>query len=100
MTTADTVDCTRLANGSFVEVDTTSRHYHIECLGGNSIRISGHPVICPDPVPAELNGSVDDKSQLKPGLIGCGMRLMFFVDDHRPVTTSKVIRVEVNEPVH
>ena len=98
MTSAEVVDCRSLAPGSLVDVETASRHYRIECLGGSSIRISGHPVICPDPVPAKLNGSLDEEGVLETGLIGRGMRLMFLVRDSRPVTTSKVLHVEVDEP--
>ena len=43
MTTAELVDSHSLAPGSRIDVETKSRHYQIECLGGNAIRISGHP---------------------------------------------------------
>jgi len=98
MTSAEVVDCRSLTPGSLVEVETKSRHYHIECLGGNEIRISGHPQICPNPVPARLNGSLDEEGILESGLIGRGMRMMFFVGNQRPVTTSEILLVEVDEP--
>jgi hypothetical protein len=43
MTSTELVDCKSLAQGSLIDVETKSRHYWIECLGGNAIRISGHP---------------------------------------------------------
>ena len=41
------VDLKNLSLGSLIDVETKSRHYQIECLGGNAIRISGHPEYCP-----------------------------------------------------
>jgi hypothetical protein len=98
MTSAEFVDCQRLMRGSLIDVETKSRHYQIECLGGNAIRISGHPEYCPAPVPAHLHGSVDREGVLELGLIGRGKRMIFLVDEHRPVTTSRVLRVRVDQP--
>jgi hypothetical protein len=81
--------------GSVVEVETQSRHYQIECLGGDLMRISGHPDLCPSPSPALLQGSLDDKGTVAAGLIAPGMRLAYFLDRLGPVTTSQVIRVQV-----
>ena len=98
MTSAELVDCKSLVCGSLIDVETKSRHYRIECLGGNAIRISGHPEYCPDPVPAQLHGSVDKEGILELGLIGRGMRLIFLLNERRPVTTSRVLRVHVDQP--
>jgi hypothetical protein len=98
MTSTELVDCNSLAPGSRIEVETTSRHYQIECLGGNSVRISGHPEYCPNPVPARLHGSLDKERGLEFGLIGRGMRFIFLLNDDRPVTTSRVLRVRVDRP--
>ena len=98
MTSAELVDCNSLAPGSRIEVETKSRHYQIECLGGNAVRISGHPEYCPNPVPARLHGSLDKEHGLEFGLIGRGMRFLFLLNDGRPVTTSRVLRVQVDRP--
>ena len=98
MTSAQRVDCASLERGSVIDVETKSRHYQIECLGGNAIRIAGHPEYCPDPVPAKLQGSLDKDGNVEFGLIGQGMRLMFLLDDHRPVLTSRVLNVHVDQP--
>jgi hypothetical protein len=98
MTTAEFVDCKSLAPGSVVDVETKSRHYLIECLGGDEIRISGHPEYCPDPVPAHLHGSIDQEGVLEFGLIGRGKRLMFFLNERQPITTSRVLHVRVDQP--
>ena len=94
----DAVDLKSLRPGSMIDVETGSRHYQIECLGGRAVRISGHPEYCPRPVPAQLQGSLDNDGILEPGLIEPGMRLVFFVYDQIPVTTSKVLSLHVNQP--
>jgi hypothetical protein len=85
------LDVARVAPGCFIDVETKTRHYQIECLGGNAIRISGHPDYCPGPTPARLHGSIDSEGVLECGHIGRGMKLMFFLEDDRPVTTSRVV---------
>jgi hypothetical protein len=98
MTSAELVDCKSLVRGSLIDVETKSRHYRIECLGGNAIRISGHPDYCPNPVPAQLQGSLNAEGIVEWGLIGRGMRLMFLLNEVRPVTTSSVLHVHVDQP--
>src|SRR5690242_16141635 len=56
---AQLLDYYRLEPGSVLDVETRSRHYRIECLGGDSVRISGHPQLCPEPVAARLEGSLN-----------------------------------------
>lgn len=88
MTTAEMIDCKGLPPGSLLEVETKNRQYHIECLGGSAIRISGHPEYCPEPV----DGHVTD------GLIERGRYLQFLLKDHRAVTTSRIVRLRVLRP--
>jgi hypothetical protein len=87
-----------LRPGSLIDVETKSRHYRIECLGGNEIRISGHPDYCLTPVAAHLHGSVDSEGVLDLGLIEPGRRVMFFLNGDRPLTTSRVVSVHVDQP--
>ncbi len=63
-----------------------------------SVRISGHPKYCPEPVEAQIPGSINRAGILEAGLIGQGNRVMFRLADQRPVTTSRVIRVSVQRP--
>jgi hypothetical protein len=98
MTSVDSVDCKSLSTGSRVDVETRSRHYQIECLGGNAIRISGHPEYCPSPVPGKLEGAFEDEGTLELGRIERGMRFRFLLDDDRYVTTSRVLSVHVDQP--
>lgn len=94
----DLVNLTSLLPGSTLDVETKSRHYTIECLGGNQVRVSGHPEYCPNPVPALLQGSVSREGELELGLIGRGMRVVFFLNGNRPVTTSKVLQIRLERP--
>jgi hypothetical protein len=98
MTSAEVVDCTSLTSGSVIDVETKSRHYRIECLGGNSISISGHPEYCPEPVSARLHGSVDKQGVLEFGVISRGMRLRFLLKEGQPITTTRVVRLRVERP--
>jgi len=98
MTSAEVVDCRSLPSGSVVDVETKSRHYRIECLGGNAINISGHPEYCPEPISARLYGSVDKQGILEFGVIGRGMYLRFLVNERQPVTTTRVVRLRVDQP--
>jgi len=91
------VDVTKLAPGTLIEVETKSRTYHMECLGGTSILISGHPDYCPSPTPAQLQGSISNTDSLEFGRIERGSRLMFFLNGTRPVKTSAVVSIHVSE---
>jgi len=87
-----------LRPGSLIDVETRSRHYRIECMGGSEIRISGHPEYCLTPVAAHLHGSIDSEGTLEPGMIERGSKLMFFLNGNRPLTTSRVVSLHVDQP--
>src|SRR5258708_28312072 len=85
-----------LDTGSAVDLETKSRHYRIEYLEGDRVRISGHPRWCPTPVLARLHGSKGGSDGFEEGYIGCGMRLLFErLDDRIPVTTSEITDIRV-----
>jgi hypothetical protein len=92
------VNIHNLSPGSTIDVETKSRHYLLECLGGSSVRISGHPDYCPTPVPAHVQGSISREDGLELGLIQVGSRLLIFLDGNRPFTTSRVLSVRVHQP--
>jgi hypothetical protein len=94
----DSVELKKLSPGSQIDVETKSRHYHIECLGGNAVRIHGHPEYCPMPVVAQFQGSIDNQGGVDAGLIERGMRLRFFILGEFPVTTSAVMDYHVECP--
>lgn len=98
MTSAEFVNVHSLARGALIDVETKNRCYQIECLGGNAIRICGHPEYCPAPISGQLQGASDKTGTLEPGLIGRGKYMRFLLNDQRPVTTSKVVRVHVKQP--
>jgi hypothetical protein len=91
------VDLKSLRAGSLIEVETKSRRYRIEFLGGHAIRISGHPEYCPNPELAQLLGSIDNEGVVEMDLIEPGMRLIFVLDNRRPVTTSRVLTVHMDQ---
>jgi len=95
MRSAELLDCKSLKPGSLIDVETMSRHYRIECLGGSTIRISGHPQFCPTPVVAQLQGAVTGEGALEEGMIERGMRLAFVIGDDFPLTTSKVLNMHL-----
>ena len=92
------VDLKNLRVGSLIDVETRSRHYHIEFLGGNAVRISGHPEYCPQPELAQLQGSINEEGVVEVDLIEPGMHLMFFLKGSHPVTTSRVVSVHLDQP--
>jgi len=71
-----------LRPGSLIDVETNSRHYRIECLGGSAIRISGHPEYCLTPVAAHLHGSIDSEGSLDLGLIEPSGSLLVSQEGH------------------
>jgi hypothetical protein len=86
----------RLDTGSTIDLETKSRHYRIEYLEGDRIRISGHPRWCPTPVLARLHGSRVGWGEFEEGYIGCGMHLVFErLDNHIPVTTSEITDIRM-----
>ena len=94
----DGIDLKSISPGSMIDVETKSRHYHIECLGGDTMRISGHPKFCPVPVLAQLQGSVGQEGPIDAGQITRGKHLIFILDRRTSVTTSKVVNVHVDRP--
>jgi hypothetical protein len=92
------VNFTSLTPGCLIDIETKSRHYRIECLGGDAIRISGHPEHCPRPVSAHLKGSLNEDGVLERGLIKRGMRIIFRLNEHLSITTSTVLSVHVDQP--
>jgi hypothetical protein len=92
-TCTELVDLNRMEPGSVVDVETRNHHYKIECVGGNKIRISGHPQYCPIPVTAQLEGALNRKGLLDAVFIESGKRLLFVVEERIPVRTSEVVHV-------
>jgi hypothetical protein len=91
------VSLSSLGEGSVIDLETKSRHYRIEYLGGDQARISGHPQLCPTPVLAQLQGSIG-RSGIESGFIRQGMHLVFRrLDDHVPVTTSEITGISVDD---
>ena len=98
MTTAaqiEDLNCSSLTPGCVLDVETRARHYHMEFVGDDKFRISGHPLYCPDPVLAEIQGSVTRRGEFMPAVIGCGMRLLFLGLGGKVVATSEVTAIRM-----
>jgi hypothetical protein len=90
----DGVHLSSLHPGAVIDLETRSRRYRIEFLGGDKAWISGHPLLCPRPVMVQLQGSIG--SSVESGFIGQGMHLVFQrLEDSSPVTTSEITGVTV-----
>lgn len=91
------VQLTELETGSVIDIKTKSRHYSVEYLGGDRVRVSGHPQWCPTPVVVRLEGSLRNSGAFEPGFVGPGMHLVFQrFDDRLPVTTTEVKDVHLS----
>ena len=94
----DGVTVTDLHPGAVLDVQTRNRRYHIECVKGDEVRISGHPSICPTPTAARLVGSSSGLGGLQAGVVKAGMHLVFErMDEDRPVTTSEITGIQLRE---
>jgi hypothetical protein len=92
----DGVYLSSLDMGSIVDLETKSRHYRIEYLEGDRVRISGHPRWCPTPTLARVCGSRGGSEGFAENYIGCHMRLVFErLEDSVPVTTSEITDIRV-----
>jgi hypothetical protein len=94
METTEGIYLHNLAPGAVIDVETRSHRYRIEYLGGDTIRISGHPSLCPTPVSAQLRGSFGPTGTLQAGFLGRGRRLAFRREnDDLGVVTSAITDV-------
>jgi hypothetical protein len=95
----DGVQLSDLKEGSVIDIETKSRHYSVEYLGGDRVRVSGHPHWCPTPVEARLEGSLRNSGSFEPGFVGTGMHIVFErFDDHLPLTTTEVKDLHLVSP--
>ena len=93
----DGVYLNSLDPGEILDIETKSRHYKIEYVGGDEVLISGHPSLCPSPVSAQLRGSLESSGEVKRGYVGRGLRLAFRrLGDDLPVVTSAVQDIHRN----
>ena len=87
------VNLHRVAPGTVLEIETQNRVYTIVSHSRNEAWISGHPVFCPEPVPARIHGSTWGGSMLKERFIGRGMHLEFCHPAFQPIVTSRILDV-------
>ena len=74
-----------------LQIKTCHHCYTAVFLGDNQALISGHPQICPRPVPVAIAGSTWGGTMLKLHYLGRGMRLEFHHPGYRtPIVTSPI----------
>jgi hypothetical protein len=92
----DGIYLSALPPGAVLELETKMHCYRIEHLDGDHVRISGHPTICPAPLPVHLDGSMKHRDHIERGFIGRGMRLMFSrPEEGLSVTTSEIVSLRI-----
>jgi len=84
------VSLDELPIGAVLDVQTSNNLYRIENRGEGEVLISGHPEICPIPVPVSFHGSTWGTPMLKVRFIGRDMRMEFFHPLLGIVRTSRV----------
>lgn len=82
-----------LQEGTVLEIETRNHHYTIVNRTKGEALISGHPVYCPDPVAARIEGSAWYGFVLKSGFIGLGMCLAFQLPTQRRIRTSPIVQI-------
>jgi hypothetical protein len=80
-----------LPQGAVLELETKYHCYTLVKAASGQVLISGHPVICPEPVLVEIEGSVTHGLKLKIGFIGRGLRLKFHHPAYHTLTTSRIL---------
>jgi hypothetical protein len=103
MTTAveqvDGIFVKSLHPGAVIDLETRSRHYRIEYVAGDEVRISGDPSFFSRPESVRLEGSTRGRGSMEPGYIGRGMRLVFGrPEEGLSITTSEIVSIWLNSP--
>jgi hypothetical protein len=93
------LDLDDLPVGAMVEVKTAHHTYLIENCGNDQMRISGHPVYCPEPVLVEYLGAIDGTPRFGAGAVVPGMRMTFRHPGLGIIRTSKVQELQQLLPV-
>ena len=92
------VDLDAVAPGSILELQTGHNLYRLENLGDGKALISGHPTYCPQPVVAEIQGSIGTTGFLQWHFIEKGNGLVFLLGEHGPVRTSRITEIRTSKP--
>ncbi len=80
-----------LPDGTVLELETVHHRYTLVKRANGQALISGHPLVCPEPVLVEIEGSVGSGSMLRLGFIGYGMHLKFVHPTYGTVATSRIL---------
>ncbi|PWU05427.1 MAG: hypothetical protein C5B51_14285 [Terriglobia bacterium] len=82
-----------LAPGSVLSLRTMNHVYRVVVLGPETVLISGHPELCPEPAEVRILGSTWGGSMLKTRYLGFGMHLEFEHPVHRTILTSRIVDI-------
>jgi hypothetical protein len=85
-----------LPPGAVLDIQTENRYYKLVRLGDESVLLSGHPELCPDPIEVRIQGSTWGGSMLKEKYVGRGMHLEFVHPVHRTIVTSRVLEIRAH----
>jgi hypothetical protein len=84
------VNLNDLPIGAVLEIGTAHHQYLLENKGDGKVLISGHPVFCPKPLLADLQGSTWGTAMLKWRFIGRGMKMELIHPVLGTIVTSAV----------
>jgi len=85
-----------LAEGAVLDIETQLCHYRLVKGADTHVRLSGHPMFCPEPIEVNIEGSIARRESLvpSPGFIGRGMYLVYKDPGFdRIITTSRILDV-------
>jgi len=82
-----------LRAGATLEIETLDWVCRMVYCGDNEALVSGHPVLCPDPVRVYVAGSTWGGSMLKQSFVGRGMCLEFMHPEYHRVLTAPIVEV-------
>jgi len=85
-----------LAEGAVLDIQTQHCQYRLVMGADTHVRLSGHPMFCPEPIEVNIEGSIARRQSLvpSPGFIGRGMYLVYkHPGFDRIITTSRILGV-------
>ena len=82
-----------LPYGAVLQIETEDWVCTMVYRGESEALVSGHPVLCPEPVRVRIAGSTWGGSMLKQDFIGRGMHLEFMHPQHQRILTTPIVEI-------
>ena len=95
---AEGLDLDDVPVGAVLEIETGHTTYRLENMGRGKALLSGHPKYCPEPVPVEIQGSLNSVGELKWHFLGIGLKMVFLPSEHGIIRTSPIKSVRAVNP--